>query len=237
MIEWILSVIFGVIAFGAASMIPSETMIQNNQAGGYKSKQMFIYIAGIAALIGGVIILIMSIMDDTIGEIIILVQMGFLMIIGIGLVARNNQKSKFLAQCEAAGYPGAAVPGVVAPQVVPGMQPGVQPQAQGQYVAAQQVGVKQMPQQVVAQQIGVKPMPQQQTVSPTQVAPQYVQPQQQTAQKVAVQQPVAAQPQAAQKPRIIVINCPKCKGKMQIDTRMLGQKMKCPHCGVEGKIG
>jgi hypothetical protein len=228
MIDWILSLIFGVLALVGAFMVPSKTKIQNNQAEGYKSKQMFIYIAGISALAGGVIILVLYIMDDALGEIVNLVKMAFLMLIGITLVATNNQRSKFLAQCEAAGYPGSVQPGVMAPQVVPG----VQPQAQQQYVAAQQVGIKQAPQQVAAQQIGVKQMPPQQTV-----APQYVQPQQQTAQKVAVQQPVAAQPQAAQKPKIIVINCPRCKGRMQIDTRMLGQKMKCPHCGVEGKIG
>ncbi len=233
MIDWILSLLFGAIALVGAFMVPSEAKIKNNQAGGYKSKQMFIYIAGISALAGGVIILILYIMDDALGEIINLMQMAFLMLIGIALVARNNQRSKFLAQCEAAGLTGTVSPGAVAPQVVPGIQPG----AQQQYVAAQQIGVKQMPQQVPAQQIGVKQMPQQQTVTPRQVVPQYVQPQQQTAQKVAVQQAVQAQPQAAQTPRIIVINCPRCKGRMQIDTRMLGQKMKCPHCGVEGKIG
>jgi hypothetical protein len=76
----------------------------------------------------------------------------------------------------------------------------------------------------------VTPVVQKQTTQAT--TPQVVQAQPQT----AVQPQVAAAP-AAPQPKIIVIKCPKCKGAMQINTAMLGQKMKCPHCGVEGRIG
>jgi predicted RNA-binding Zn-ribbon protein involved in translation (DUF1610 family) len=50
-------------------------------------------------------------------------------------------------------------------------------------------------------------------------------------------QPQVKLPAKKPQSRVVVIKCPKCKGAMQINTAMLGQKMKCPHCGVEGRIG
>ena len=79
----------------------------------------------------------------------------------------------------------------------------------------------------------VTPVVQAQTGPAPITTAQVVQAQPQT----VVQPQVVAQPQPVQQPKIIVIKCPKCQGSMQINTAMLGQKMKCPHCGVEGKIG
>jgi predicted RNA-binding Zn-ribbon protein involved in translation (DUF1610 family) len=234
-IDIILGVVFGGFALAATFMLPSKDKIQNNQAPKYKSYKNIIYAAGFGAIIGGVIFLLLYVMDETYQNILNMLKMAFLMVIGIVLITSNNKRSKFMAECEAAGY---MQPGIVAPQSMQGMpqtpvqqqyvQPGV-PQTV-QQVPVQQIGVKSQQavqaqtaavQTVPAQQIGIKGQPQA-AVQPTQVA---AQPQQ------------AAQPAAAQQPKILVINCPRCKGKMQIDTRLLGQKMKCPHCGIEGKIG
>jgi predicted RNA-binding Zn-ribbon protein involved in translation (DUF1610 family) len=219
LLEIILVVIVVAIAFFANSMLPSKTQIQNNQAQKYKSKKNLIYIGGVAALAGGVLILLLYIMDTEYQKIINVLYVALLVVIGISLISANNKRSKFMSQCEAAGYPMAAPMGaMVTPMVaaqVPAQQMGVQTAqtTTPSVVTAQQVPVQQVP----AQQVAVRAQPTQQ-VQPRQM----------------VQQPQQA---VVQKPKILRIKCPRCKGDMQIDTRMLGQKMKCPHCGIEGKIG
>ena len=140
--------------------------------------------------------------------------MIFFVILGVALIGINIKKSKFLAECESGAVVVAQAPGMEVPaQVVAQTQP--QPT---QYVQPQtQVAVQQVP-------VQTQVVPQQTTVVPTQVVqPQAVQP--------------AQTKTPAKKPKIVQINCPKCKGLMQINTAMLGQKIKCPHCGVEGRIG
>jgi predicted RNA-binding Zn-ribbon protein involved in translation (DUF1610 family) len=208
----------------ASALIPSEEKIRNNQAPKYKSQKNLINILGILTLVGGVIILMLYISDSNYQQIIDLFYVAVLMGIGAAVIAQNRKKANLLKSCESAGFPQAALPGaVVTPQVIPQTQVVAQPTPQ--QVAAQQVGVKS--QVVTAQQVPVQQVTQQQ-VAAQQVGIK--------AQPQVPAQPVA-QPQAAQKPKIIVIKCPRCKGDMQIDTRMLGQKMKCPHCGIEGRIG
>jgi hypothetical protein len=227
LIDIILTAVFGIISLVASILIPSEEMIRNNQAPKYKSQKNLISILGVITLIGGVLILLLYIMDSNYQKIIDLVYMVLLMGIGVAVIVRNRKKANLLKSLEAVGVPQVAVPGeMVTPQVA--AQPQTVQQVAPQQYAAQQVGVKsqvvtaqkvpiqQATRQAPVQQVGIKAQPQ---------AP---------AQQVAVQ---AAQPQPAQKPKIIVIKCPRCQGNMQIDTRMLGQKMKCPHCGVEGRIG
>ena len=109
---------------------------------------------------------------------------------------------------------------VVTPTTVAG--PAQTQVAPVQTVAPQQTVVQP---QATAQQIGIKGG-QQIGVKGVQTAPAQTQ-------MVAAQ----PQPQPAPQPKIIVIKCPKCQGAMQINTAMLGQKMKCPHCGIEGRIG
>jgi predicted RNA-binding Zn-ribbon protein involved in translation (DUF1610 family) len=221
LIDVILAAVVGGIALAATFLLPSKTQIQNNQTQKYKSFKAFIYIAGIAALGFGILLLFLYVINEDYQKIINVLKFAALVVIGISLIFSNMQKSKFMAQCEAAGYSQTMVaPGtMVAASVVPQTQP---------QAYAQQIGVK-APQTVTAQ-----------VVAPTQVTPQQV-PVQQIgikAQPQAQAQQVAQQPQpVAAQPRVIVIKCPRCKGDMQIDTRMLGQKMKCPHCGVEGRIG
>lgn len=248
MIDIILGLVIGGFALAATFMLPSKTQIQNNQAPKYKSYKNVIYAAGVTALIGGVVFLLLYIMDEVYQDILNLLKMAFLVVIGIVLITSNKKRSKFLAECEVVGY---IQPGAVAPPIMPGMP--LQPQVPGQVaqpVMAQTQPVSQVTtQKIPAQQIGVKAQQivQPQTI-PVQTAPeqqigikgqtQVARPKQGATQPQAVAQPQhVAQPQTAQKPRIIVINCPRCKGKMQLDTRMMGQKMKCPHCGIEGKIG
>ena len=222
MLDIILAAIVGAIALVATFMLPSKTQIQNNQAQKYKSKKGFINIAGIAAIIGGVLILLLYIIDEQYQEIMNVVKMAFLVIIGITLISSNSKKSKFFTQCENAGFPQAAPSGeiMVATVAPPGQVP------------AQQIGVQATqtvtPQVVTAQQVPVQQVPIQQAQVRGQPTAQAAQPRQ------VVRQPQA---QAPQQPKILRIKCPRCKGDMQIDTRMLGQKMKCPHCGIEGKIG
>lgn len=241
-IDIILGFIIGGFALVATFMLPSKTQIQNNQAPKYRSYKNIIFAAGFAALAGGVIFLLLLVMDSAYQDLWNILRMAFLFIIGIILVITNRNRLKFLAEYEATGF--------MEPQVMPGAYPqtqvpgqAVQPaytqsqptQASAQQVPAQQIGVKTQPpvyaqsqpvQTVPVQQIGIKGQPQ-----PAQAQRVAVQPQQVARPQQAVTQP------ASQKPRVIVINCPRCKGKMQIDTRMMGQKMKCPHCGIEGKIG
>jgi predicted RNA-binding Zn-ribbon protein involved in translation (DUF1610 family) len=221
LIDVILAAVIGGMALAATFLLPSKTQIQNNQTQKYKSFKAFIYIAGIAALGFGVLLLLLYLINEDFQKIINILKFAALMVIGLGLIFSNIQKSKFMAQCESAVYPQTMVaPGtMVAASVLPQTQVGVA---------------------TPAQQIGVKPT---QTVSAQVVAPTQVTPQQAPAQQIGIKaqpqaQQVAQQPQpVAAQPRVIVIKCPRCKGDMQIDTRMLGQKMKCPHCGIEGRIG
>jgi hypothetical protein len=102
---------------------------------------------------------------------------------------------------------------------MPGSQPVTQPWVQPQQVAVKPIYTAQVQPQAKTPQIGVKAMPK------PQIRPQ------------AVAQPPPPTIAPPPMPRIVIIKCPKCKGNMQINTAMLGQKMKCPHCGVEGRIG
>jgi predicted RNA-binding Zn-ribbon protein involved in translation (DUF1610 family) len=218
LIDVILAAVIGGLAFAATFLLPSKTQIQNNQTQKYKSFKGFIYIAGIAALGFGVLLLLLYLINEDFQKIINIVKFAALVVVGLSLIFSNIQKSKFMAQCEAGGIPQTMVtPGtVVAASVVPQTQVQAPVQQIGvkapQTATAQVVTTQAIPQQAPAQQIGIKAQPQ--------------------AQQVTQPQPVAPA-----QPKVIVIKCPRCKGDMQIDTRMLGQKMKCPHCGVEGRIG
>ncbi|MEE9150336.1 MAG: hypothetical protein V3U20_00695 [Thermoplasmata archaeon] len=240
MIDIILAIIIGVISLIAALLIPSKAKIERNETARYKSSKLFIYAAGAGALFIGILVVILFVMNEEDLDLANILKIGVFLALGITLIIENIRKAKFLAQFESGTVPIAAVPmGVeVAAQIVSGTQPIAQ-----QEVQVQQIGVKAMPPvqtqpQAPTQQIGVKAMP------PVQARPQV------PAQQIGVKatptvqpqpQVVAQQPQPAAPPipkgRIVVIKCPKCKGSMQINTAMLGQKMKCPHCGVEGKIG
>jgi hypothetical protein len=222
LIDIIILFVFVGIAFVAGLLIPTDEKIKSNLAPKYKSQKSIISILGIITLIGGLLILMLYIMSSDYQQAIDLFYMVVLLGIGTLVIMRNRKMAGILKSHEAAGVTGVTVPGeVVTPQVMAQPQP-VQQVAPQQY-SAQQVGVKsqvvtaqkvpvqQTARQVPAQQVGIKAQPQ----TPA--------------------QPVATQP--AQKSKIIMIKCPRCQGNMQIDTRMLGQKMKCPHCGVEGRIG
>jgi hypothetical protein len=193
-----------------------------NQAGQYKSAKIFIFAAGGASIFVGILAIYFysTVKEDQ--TIINLLKMVFFMILGVALIGINIKKSKFVAECESgvavvAQAPGLEVPAQVVTQTQPQATQYLQPQTQ---VVAQQVPVQTQPVSPIQSQVVPQPAP----VAPTQVAqPQIVQP---------------AQPKVpAKKPKIVQINCPKCKGAMQINTAMLGQKIKCPHCGVEGRIG
>lgn len=241
MIDIILGIIIGVVSLIAALLIPSKANIERNETARYKSGKYFIYAAGCSALFVGVVLTVLYTLyegDQELLEILVnFSKIGFFVAIGIVLIRENIRKSKLIAAQEGAMTPiSAETMGVeAAAQGVGVPQPIIQPQAQQigikatttvqpqPQIPAQQIGVKatQMAQpqpQVQAQQIGVKPTP------VVQAQPQVVAPQ---------PRPGAQPP----KPRIVVIKCPKCQGNMQINTAMLGQKMKCPHCGVEGRIG
>lgn len=56
----------------------------------------------------------------------------------------------------------------------------------------------------------------------------------QTKPKLVATKPVV---QATSPVKVVIIKCPKCQGAMEINKNMIGQKVKCPHCGVEGRIG
>jgi cell division protein FtsW (lipid II flippase)/ribosomal protein S27E len=209
LIDVILAVIIGIIALVAIMLIPSNEVIKNNQASKYKSSKVFIFAAGGLALFMGVFIIITYASSKEEQTIFNILWMAAFMVLGIALIGVNIKKAKFLTQCESGAV--AEVAEVAAVEVA------------GQVVAAPQTQVQQpmvAQTQVIAQQVAVQP-----TVVPQQVV----------AQPQAAAVPV--QPKAPAKSRIVVIKCPKCKGDMQINTAMLGQKIKCPHCGVEGKIG
>jgi ribosomal protein S27E len=193
-----------------------------NQAGQYKSAKILIFAAGGASIFVGILAIVLYSTNKEDQTIMNILKMIFFVILGVALIGINIKKAKFVAECESGAAVVAQAPGVEVPaQVVAPTQPQamqyVQPQTQ---VVAQQVPVQTQPVAPVQTQV----VPQQVPVAPTQVAkPQAMQP---------------AQPKApAKKSKIVQINCPKCKGAMQINTAMLGQKIKCPHCGVEGRIG
>ena len=202
-IDVILVIIIGVISFIAAYLLPSKAMIENNDTAKYKSSKPFIYAVGCAALIIGILLIMLFAMDEEYQQLINIPKMGILLLIGITLISANIKKSKLIAKHEstvvtiAPGATDEVTAEVVTAEAV--AQPAVQPQAEVQV------------------QVQATPAVQAQT------------------------QAEASKPKAAQaakpKSKIVVIKCPKCKGDMQIDTGMMGQKMKCPHCGVEGKIG
>jgi hypothetical protein len=213
LIDIILAVIAGGIALVATFLLPSKEKIEKNETARYKSTKKFIYAAGFGALIVGIILLLLYAVDDQYQKITNILKMGFLVVIGIALISANIRKSKVLAAHESAVTPVSAetMPVEVAVQA--------QSQVQTQPSVTTVQTVQTQPQVQTQATVAVTPQPQVQAT---------VQPQPQV---------VAPQPQAAPKPRIIVIKCPKCKGNMQINTANLGQKMRCPHCGVEGRIG
>lgn len=215
LIDIILAVIVGIIALVATMMLPSKEKIEKNETARYKSSKKFIYAAGVGALIVGILLLLLYAMDDQYQKITNILKMGFLVVIGIALISANIKKSKVLAAHESAVTPVSAETMAVEVAVQ------AQPQAQTQATVTTTPTVSTQPQVQTQATVVAAPQPQVQAT---------VQPQPQ----VVAAQP---QPQAAAKPRIIVIKCPKCKGNMQINTANLGQKMKCPHCGVEGRIG
>jgi hypothetical protein len=208
-IDIVLVIIIAVIALVASRFIPTDEAIKSNEAGPYKSKMKIIYIAGAGSIIVGVLLLVFYAIEEDYQKLINLGKIVFLMIIGIALINKNFKKSKAVSAFEAA--PSAAsepiVTTVEADVVTPTAAAAVIPVVQ----------TKTAPVQATTPQV---------VQAPTQTA---VQPQ-------VAATAVKPQPKKTQ-PKILVIKCPKCKGSMQINTAMLGQKMKCPHCGVEGKIG
>jgi len=229
LIDIILAIIIGAICLFAATLFPSKEKIEKNDTAKYKSAKNFIFAAGFAAIIVGVVLILLFMVSEDYQKLINIVKMAILVAIGIVLISANIKKSKMIAAQESAQTVLQTTGVEVTAQIYPGPQPMTQqqigvkaPAAAQPQVQAQKIGIKATPvpqSQVQAQQIGIKAQP-------------AVQPQRQ----VIAPQPQPAPPQPAQ-PKIIVIKCPKCKGSMQINTAMLGQKMKCPHCGVEGRIG
>ena len=212
-IDIVLVIIITIIALVASRFIPTDEAIKNNEAGPYKSKVKMIYIAGAGSIIVGVLLLVFYAIEEEYQLLINLGKIVFLVIIGIALINKNFKKSKAVAAFEGA-VPVASAPiastvevDVVTPTTAAAVTPVVQTQTTPAQATTPQV-VQAPPQTVV--QPTVKPQ-----VATTAVKLQPTKPQ----------------------PRIIVIKCPKCQGAMQINTAMLGQKMKCPHCGVEGRIG
>jgi predicted RNA-binding Zn-ribbon protein involved in translation (DUF1610 family) len=208
-IDIVLVIIIAIIALVASRFIPTDEAIKNNEAGPYKSKIKMIYVAGVGSIIVGVLLLVFYAIEEEYQLLINLGKIMFLMIIGIALINKNFKKSKTMAAFEGT-VPAVSAPiaGTVEAEVVtPTTVATATPAVQPQARAAQVT---------TAQVVQAQP---QTTVQPRAVAP-------------AVQ----PQPKITQ-PRIVVIKCPKCQGAMQINTAMLGQKMKCPHCGVEGRIG
>ncbi|UCG69013.1 MAG: hypothetical protein JSV09_14700 [Thermoplasmata archaeon] len=212
-IDIVLVIIIAIIALVASRFIPTDEAINNNEAGSYKSKVKMIYIAGAGSIIVGVLLLVFYAIEEDYQLLINLGKIVFLVIIGIALINKNFKKSKTVAAFEGAA-PVASAPmtstveaEVVTPTTTASVTPTVQTQTAPAQITTPQV-------------VQAPPKP---AVQPT-VQPQVVTP--------------AVKPQPTKpQPRIIVIKCPKCQGAMQINTAMLGQKMKCPHCGVEGRIG
>jgi predicted RNA-binding Zn-ribbon protein involved in translation (DUF1610 family) len=220
LIDIVLAIIIGAICLIAARLIPSKEKIQRNETAKYKSSKNFIYIAGVSSLSLGILFILLYIIEKDYQRLVNILKMVVFLVMGIALISENFKKSKMLVAQESAITPVTAeiMPTGVTAQGIPGTQPFAQ-QAQLQQVAVKPIPAAPAQPQVQAQQVGLKAMP----------TPQ-VQP-----------QPVAQQPRPtiapAPKSKIVVIKCPKCQGSMQINTAMLGQKMKCPHCGVEGRIG
>lgn len=212
-IDIVLVIIIAIIALVASRFIPNDEAIRNNEAGPYKSKVKVIYITGAGSIMVGVLLLVFYAIEKDYQLLINLGKVVFLMIIGIALINKNFKVSKAVAAFEgtatAASTP--IVTTVEAHVVTPTTVAAATPPAQSQTVAAQVT----TPTVVQAQpQPAVRPQ-----AAPTAVKPQ----------------PQKIQPKI--QPKIVVIKCPKCQGSMQINTSMLGQKMRCPHCGVEGRIG
>ncbi|UCE73144.1 MAG: hypothetical protein JSV56_08885 [Methanomassiliicoccales archaeon] len=224
MIDIVLAIIVGAISLVAALFLPSKTQIENNETARYKSGKKLIYVAGGLAIFAGVLLILLYSVDDEYQKMVNLLKMAFFLVIGITLISVNIKKSRYMASMESAGVPIEAetmVTEVAAEGPTPAQPTVQQVQAQPQ-VAAQKPAV------TTTQ--AVQARPEQVVVQPTVVATQTVQTQPQV---VAAQPSPTTQP----KPKIVVIKCPKCQGNMQINMAMLGQKMKCPHCGVEGRIG
>ncbi len=216
-IDIVLVIIIAIIALVASRFIPNKEAIEKNEAGSYKSKITIIYGAGAGSIVVGVLLLVFYAIDEDYQLLINLGKIVFLVIIGIALISKNFKTSKAMAAMVAAAPVGSApFPGYGSQAVVTApTQATVTPTIQ--YQPAQ-----------------YQPMPTQVTT------PQVVQPQIQTQSQTAIQptlQPQVKAPVKKPQPKIVVIKCPKCKGAMQINTAMLGQKIKCPHCGVEGRIG
>ncbi len=216
-IDIVLVIIIAIIALVASRFIPTDEAIKNNEAGPYKSKIKMIYVAGAGSIIVGVLLLVFYAIEEEYQLLFNLGKIVFLMVIGIALISKNFKKAKTVAAFEGAALAASApIVGtveaeVVTPTTVATVIPSAQPRTRSAQVTTAQV-VQAQPQTVV------QPQPQT-VVQPRAVAPA-----------------VKPQPKITQ-PRIVVIKCPKCQGAMQINTAMLGQKMKCPHCGVEGRIG
>ena len=209
-IDIILVIIMGVISLIAALLLPSKAKIEKNETAVYKTSKPLIYAAGGGAIAIGVLLLLLFAVDKEYQQLANIGKLAFLMVIGIALISVNLKKSKFLAKYESAEV--TTIPGTITGTEVEIVAPEVLTKHVVQPLEAAQPQV-QTPQTVVAATPTVKAQPQ-----------------------VVAQQPQPA-PTVKPKSKIVVIKCPKCKGDMQIDTSMVGQKMKCPHCGVEGKIG
>ncbi len=208
-IDIVLVIIIAIIALVASRFIPTDEAIKNNEAGPYKSKIKMIYGAGAGSLIVGVLLLVFYAIEEEYQLLFNLGKIVFLMIIGIALINKNFKKSKAMAAFEGTVTAASApiASTVEAEVVTPTTVATATPAVQPQARAAQVT---------TAQVVQAQP---QTVVQPRAAAPA-----------------VKPQPKITQ-PRIVVIKCPKCQGAMQINTAMLGQKMKCPHCGVEGRIG
>jgi hypothetical protein len=104
---------------------------------------------------------------------------------------------------------------------------------EGAGVSAGPTVVSQTELEVVSPAVVTQPIPQ--TVTQSQPQWEQSQPQWEQSQPQWVETPTVVQPP---KPvNIVIIKCPKCQGAMEINKNMIGQKVKCPHCGVEGRLG
>lgn len=207
-IDIVLVIIIAIIALVASRFIPTEEAIKNNQAGSYKSKIKMIYLAGAGSIIVGILLLVFYAIEEEYQLLINLGKIVFLMIIGIALINKNFKKSKTIAAFEGAALAASApIVSAVETEVITPTTVATATPAAQPQTWAAQV--------TTAQVVQARP---QTAVQPQAVAP-------------------TGKPQPITQPKIVVIKCPKCQGAMQINTAMLGQKMKCPHCGVEGRIG
>jgi predicted RNA-binding Zn-ribbon protein involved in translation (DUF1610 family) len=207
-IDIVLVIIIAIIALIASRFIPTDEAIKNNEAGPYKSKIKIIYITGAGSISVGFLLLVFYAIEKEYQLLINLGKIMFLMVIGIALINKNFKKSKTVAAFEGTVTAASApIVGTVEADVV-------------------------TPTTVATASPAAQPQTWAAHVTTAQVA--------QAQPKTAVQPRAVApvvKPQPITQPRIVVIKCPKCHGAMQINTAMLGQKMKCPHCGVEGRIG